>query len=204
MRRFLVLMLLLLSEVYADIQRTPLTRWQAVRFTRLENSSMFRIDILELTDENPPRTDVKGISYLDGDLERGRAIEQTFQNFAKCNVESVGVLGGGMFQRLDGNLFASNKNERTVRLWGRDIMWHRHSIFVSEGSFEMKFVETNAVVTASGTVGRSPSDLPRLERMTFRAEYKARADMWKSWGFDRQDDMGESADYIIVGCSSVW
>lgn len=199
MSKLLILTVLFLFDASADDMRTPLTRWQAVRFSRFEDSTLFRIDVLDLMDNNPPRSDANGLGFPDGGSESSQTLAQMLQNFTKRGVDSSAKKS----QQLDGNLFASEKSEGTVRLWGRDIMWHRYSFLVSEGSFEMKFTATNAVVRASGTVNRNSSGQPRLERIAFHKEYKAESDKWKSWGFDRRDDIGENSDYIICGCYSV-
>lgn len=199
MRKFLVLMLLFLSEVYADTQRTPQTRWQAVRFARFEDSMQFRIDVLELTDNNPPRSDVEGLGFP----KKDQISAQMLQNFTKRGTESSEKDQSRRSQQLDGNLFVSEKSEGTVKLWGRNLSWHRYTFLSTDGFFDMKFVATNAEISVSGTVNGRSSGLSKLGRIAFHKEYKAASDKWKSWGFDSQDDIGESADYMIGGCYSV-
>ncbi len=200
MRRFLVLVLLLSSEAHADTRRTPFTRWQAVRFTRFEGSELFRIDVLELTDRNPPRTDTEELaSPVDGE-ERKRGLERSLRNFADRGEESSERGSSNGSQMLDGKLFTPKESEGTVKLWGRNLSWHRYSFLVSVGGFDMKFDKTNSKVCASGLVVWNPREEPRLDRLLF---HKGNRDRWKSWGFDMQNEMCESKDYFIVGCFSV-
>ena len=203
MRRFLVLMLLISSEAHADTQRTPFTRWQAVRFSRFEGSELFRIDVLELTDRHPPQSDAEGTVYpVDGE-ERKMALERLLCNFVNRSEESSERGSSNGTQMLDGKLFTSRESEGTVKLWGRNLSWHRYSLLLSDGGFDMKFDMTNSTVMASGTVTWNPRGEAKLDKLAFRKEYKENRNRWKSWGFDMKNDMGESVDYSIVGCFSV-
>lgn len=187
------------SEVHADTQRTPFTRWQAVRFTRFEGSELFRIDILELTDRNPPRSDTEELTFpVDGE-ERKRTLERSFRNFENRGEESSERGSSNGTQMLDGKLFTAKESEGTVKQWGRSLNWHRYSLLTSDGDFDMKFDKTNSTVTASGSVVWNPKGKAKLDKLAFRKEHRENRDKWESWGVDMQNDMCESVDYFIVG-----
>lgn len=200
MKRLLILAVLFISEAYADTQRVPFTRWQAVRFARFDDSMYFRIDVLELTDSNPPRSDTEELTFpVDGE-ERKRTLEQTFRNFENRGEGSLERGSSNGIQMLDEKLFTTKECEGTVKLWGRNLSWHRYSLWVSGGRFDMKFDKTDSTVSASGSVVWNSRGEPRLDRLLFHKENR---DRWKSWGFDIQNDIVENVDYFIVGCFSV-
>lgn len=180
------------------------TRWQAVRIVCLEDPTLFRIDVIELTDKNPTKPDMANRCFPLGDGETKRTLDQTLHDFGKRGKGSTEESSIGEDCLIDGNLFSDEQCEGSVELWGRIISWRRYSFVAHDGGFEIRFCTKAAAIIASGTMKWNTSGLPELDNMSFRRESKGSKSKWHSWGFDIQNDLGENTNYLIVGKMSVW
>lgn len=200
----LLLTALFLGKAYAEELCVVQTRWQAVRLVRLEAPALFRIDVLELTDKSLSKPDVADRSVSLGDGATKQTLEQMIHDFAKRRKEPTEESPSGGDNLIDGSLFGAQQCEGLVKLWGRSINWRRYPFVVYDGRFEIGFRTKDMTISAAGTINWSQSGSPKLDNMSFRKESNDNKSKGQSWGFDIQNDLGEGANYLIVGEMSVW
>lgn len=204
MRIFFVLIVLFFFVFYVKGERVSQTRCLAVRFNQSEDVKRFRIDVLELIDENPRNENVEGALPCFNIRGENQFLSQMLVCSAKRKGESAGneSLRGGPL--LGGDLFPLDENEGIVRFCRKDISWHRYSFYASIGSFDVKLDTTNTIIRVFGTVTLKANESPKLSSLSFYKKDKDIMNKQSSFSFDMKNDIEENRNYLIVWEATVW